>query len=130
MPIYNLYKPLIFIFQQDLRAGGPPLRASTENQFPPHGFPGPSSQSGMGFGVGQARPGPPPPPGPATAGGGLNNLDGPGINVPPQQAGHFRAGEPMGPGGNPPNQLNNLNQPLPQVKSLWRRNWQKFNSVL
>ena len=102
------------------------MRASAENQYPP--FPGPSSQSGVGFGGGgHARPGPPPLSGPTTAGGGLNNLDGPGINVQPQQAGHFRAGEPMGPGGNPPNQLNNLNQPLLQVKSLWCRNWQKFN---
>ena len=91
--------------------GGQPLRAS-ENQFPPQGFPGPSSQTGGGgFGGSHVRP----PPSLATAGGGLNNLDEPGVGASLRQPAPFRAGEPMGLGGNPPTQLNNLNQPLPQV---------------
>ena len=91
------------------------MRASAENQFPPQGFPGPSSYSGYGGSGGHARP----VPSTATAGGGLNNLDGPGIGGTPQRpVAPMRAMDPMGPGGNPPNQLNNLNQPPLQVKLI------------
>ena len=99
---------------QELRAGGqpPPLRAS-ENQFPPQGFPGPSSQSGFP-GVPSRLP-PPTSVSATPAGGGLNNLDGPGVGATPRQGAPLRGAEPVGLGGNPPNQLNNLNQPPPQV---------------
>ena len=113
-PNYYAYTLVNFNLQ-----AGQPLRASSENQFPPHGFPGPSSQSGLSGFPSSCLP---PSSVSATAvgsggggGGGLNNLDGPGLGASPRQPATFRPGDPMGLGGNPPNQLNDLNQPLPQV---------------